>query len=112
MRSGTTSSAWPRTTPWRSGSPKGWPGCLESEPAARSPRRAEAREVDPADVETNIVFFDVTSTLDAPTAVQCLLARGVRIGALGPRTIRGVTHLDVDAAGIDRALAAARELFR
>ena len=51
-------------------------------------------------------------TLDAPTAVQRLLARGVRMGALGPRTVRAVTHLDVDAAGIDRALAAAREIFR
>jgi len=66
-------------------------------------------KVDPADVETKIVLFDVTGTLDAPTAVQRL---GVRMGALGPRTVRAVTHLDVDAAGIDRALAAAREIFR
>jgi len=34
------------------------------------------------------------------------------VGALGLRTVRAVTHLDVDAAGIDRALAAAREIFR
>jgi hypothetical protein len=34
------------------------------------------------------------------------------MGALGPRTVRAVTHLDVDAAGIDRGLAAAREIFR
>ena len=69
-------------------------------------------KVDPAAVETKIVLFDVTGTLDAPTAVQRLLARGVRMGARGPRTVRAVTHLDVDAAGIDRALAAAREIFR
>ena len=69
-------------------------------------------KLDPADVETNIVVFDVTGTLDAPTAVARLLAMGVRMGALGPRSIRAVTHLDVDAAGIDRALSAARQVFK
>jgi len=69
-------------------------------------------KLDPAEVETNIVFFDVTGTVDAPTAVERLLAHGVRMGALGPRTIRAVTHLDVDAAGLDRALVAARQVFR
>jgi threonine aldolase len=67
--------------------------------------------LDPAAVETNIVFFDVTGALDAPAAVDRLLAHGVRVGALGPRTLRAVTHLDVDAAGLDRALAAARQVF-
>jgi len=69
-------------------------------------------KLDPAEIETNIVFFDVTGSLDAPTAVAQLLARGVRMGALGPRTIRAVTHLDVSAAGIERALDAARHVFR
>jgi threonine aldolase len=37
------------------------------------------------------------------------LARaGVKTGALGPRTVRAVTHLDVDAAGVERALDAVR----
>jgi threonine aldolase len=65
-----------------------------------------------ADVETNIVFFDVTGALDAPTAVAQLLDRGIRMGAMGPRTIRAVTHLDVSTSDIDRALAACREVFR
>ena len=69
-------------------------------------------KLDPATVETNLVFFDVTGSIDASTAVQGLLARGVRMGALGPRTIRAVTHLDVTAAAIDKTLAAAREVFR
>ncbi len=57
--------------------------------------------------------------LDTPTTVGHLLARpaehrgrGVGMGALGLRTVRAVTHLDVDAAGIDRAVAAASDLFR
>jgi threonine aldolase len=69
-------------------------------------------KLDPAEVETNIVFFDVTGPLDAPAVVERLLARGVRMGALGTHTIRAVTHLDVSSAGIDLTLAAAREIFR
>jgi threonine aldolase len=67
--------------------------------------------LDPATVETNIVFFELTGDLGAADAVERLLAHGVRMGGLGPRTIRAVTHLDVDAAGIERALAAARVVF-
>ena len=69
-------------------------------------------KLDPADVETNIVVFDVTGPLDAAAAVERLLARGIRMGALGPRTVRAVTHLDVSAAGIVKALEAARHTFR
>jgi threonine aldolase len=65
--------------------------------------------VDPATVETNLVFFELTGRLDAAAFVERLLARGVRMGALGPRTVRAVTHLDVSAAQIERALAAAGE---
>src|SRR2546426_678947 len=65
--------------------------------------------LDPASVETNIVFFETTA--NAAEAVEHMLAHGVRMGALGPHTIRAVTHLDVDAAGIERALAVAREVF-
>jgi threonine aldolase len=69
-------------------------------------------KLDPAKVETNLVFFDVTGALDAPAVVEQLLARGVRMGALGPRTVRAVTHLDVSADGIEQALVAAREVLR
>jgi len=50
-------------------------------------------------VETNIVIFDLAE--DAPTAadiVEWLRADGIQVGAFGPRRIRVVTHLDVDAA--------------
>ena len=66
--------------------------------------------VDPASVETNIVIFDVPG--DAEAAITALLARGVRMGAMGPRTIRAVTHLDVSPAQVERALEAARVVFR
>src|SRR2546423_12689018 len=44
--------------------------------------------IDPTTVETNIVIFELRGTLDAPAAVAALLARGVRMGALGPHTVR------------------------
>jgi len=67
--------------------------------------------IDPATIETNIVFFELTGALPAGAAVERMLARGVRMGALGARTIRAVTHLDVDAAAIERALLVARDVF-
>jgi threonine aldolase len=67
--------------------------------------------LDPATVETNIVIFELRGALDAAAAVAALLARGVRMGAMGPRTVRAVTHLDVDAAQIQRALDAARAVL-
>jgi threonine aldolase len=67
--------------------------------------------LDPATVETNIVIFELTGRLDAAAVVTQLVARGVRMGALGPRTIRAVTHLDVTAEQIERALDAARTVL-
>jgi threonine aldolase len=67
--------------------------------------------LDPKTIDTNIVFFDLTGTLTASVAVERMLARGVRMGALGARTIRAVTHLDVDTGAIERALAVARDVF-
>jgi threonine aldolase len=67
--------------------------------------------LDPASVETNIVLFDVAGDSAEGVAAR-LLERGVRMGALGPRTIRAVTHLDVDADAIDRAVSAAREVLK
>jgi threonine aldolase len=57
-------------------------------------------------VETNIVIFDVPG--NAAEWCSALEAQGVRMGAIGPSTVRAVTHLDVDAAGVERALAAVR----
>jgi threonine aldolase len=65
-------------------------------------------ELDPARVETNIVVFGVA---DAPAFSEALRAHDVWIGALDATTMRAVTHLDVDAAGVERALLAARDVL-
>ena len=67
--------------------------------------------LDPASVETNIVIFELRGALDAAAAVAALLERGVRMGAMGPRTVRAVTHLDVSAAQVERAVEAARAVL-
>ena len=56
--------------------------------------------------ETNIVICPVE---DAPGLTARLAERGVEVSAAGPGRIRMLTHLDVDEAGIGRALAAFRE---
>ncbi|MDH3664936.1 MAG: beta-eliminating lyase-related protein, partial [Alphaproteobacteria bacterium] len=69
--------------------------------------------LDPGLIETNIIFFDLGSS--APTARSVaarLLESGVRIGAMGERRMRAVTHLDVDGAAIDRALSAMADALR
>ena len=57
--------------------------------------------------DTNIVMAEVA---DAPKLVGELWERGIEVTPMAPTRIRCVTHLDVDAAGIERALAAFREV--
>jgi threonine aldolase len=60
--------------------------------------------LDLATVESNIVIFRLAPTLpDAAAIVAAAKAEGVLISALGPRTVRAVTHLDVSAAQCRRA---------
>jgi threonine aldolase len=63
--------------------------------------------LDPASVETNIVIFELDGTVDTKRMLAALLARGVRMAAMGPRTVRAVTHLDVGPQQIEGALEAA-----
>jgi threonine aldolase len=57
--------------------------------------------------DTNIVIAEVE---DAPRIVGELWDRGIEVTPMAPTLIRCVTHLDVDAEGIERALAAFREV--
>lgn len=63
-------------------------------------------------IETNIVYFDVAGTgLSAPAFAARVLEHGVRFGAQTESLLRAVTHLDVDRAGIDKALDAVRTVL-
>jgi threonine aldolase len=61
--------------------------------------------IDPSRVETNIVIFQLE---DAVGTSDELREAGVQLTRMDTRWMRAVTHLDVDRAGIERAL----EIFR
>jgi len=65
--------------------------------------------VDPFACDTNIVYID-TGDRDAEQIAAGLKDRGVLVGPMGARRIRCVTHRDVDADGIARALEAFRSV--
>ncbi len=66
--------------------------------------------VDLAALETNLLFFEVDPKLGT-AAEFCarLRERGVWMLPTGPRTVRAVTHLDVDEGMIGRAIEAVGE---
>jgi threonine aldolase len=69
-------------------------GCARSGVAAMKP-------------QTNIVMLDLQDERLDPAALLASLAeRGVWMTQFGPRRIRAVTHMDVDDAGIERAVSA------
>jgi threonine aldolase len=68
--------------------------------------------IDPATVDTNLVYFDVLGEAwDAEKVCAAVLAHGVRLSAMGVRTVRAVTHLDIAAGDIDVALDALRRVL-
>ncbi|HEY6221633.1 MAG TPA: beta-eliminating lyase-related protein, partial [Candidatus Eisenbacteria bacterium] len=66
--------------------------------------------LDPQEIETNIVIAEIEEPHDRIHAfVAAVVSAGVRLAAFGgPGRFRAVTHLDVDDAGIERAIAAIR----
>ena len=61
--------------------------------------------IDPGDVETNLVYFDVAQTgLSGQDFVGRLMKQGVRAtSSAGPTLIRAVTHLDVSRTDVEEA---------
>jgi len=68
--------------------------------------------IDLESVETNIVYFDVhDATGTAKDLCERLHSAGVWMLPIGPQRVRAVTHLDVDAAGIERAVEVLQEVL-
>ncbi|WP_062479301.1 low-specificity L-threonine aldolase [Variovorax boronicumulans] len=61
---------------------------------------------------TNIVFVDLTGAAQARSSELLASLNQQGILATGLYRLRFVTHLDVDAAGVDRAVAAIRGFFK
>ncbi|APW36441.1 low-specificity L-threonine aldolase [Rhodoferax koreense] len=62
--------------------------------------------------QTNILFVELTGAARERSAELLAHLKAHGVLALGLYQLRFVTHLDVDAAGIDRAIAAVRSFFK
>ena len=77
----------------------------------------KAAEIDLEGVQTNIVIFklrgkDGQSGGDAGAFIAELKQKGVLVSAIGPHSIRFVTHYDVDRAACELAAAIVLEQLR
>jgi threonine aldolase len=69
--------------------------------------------LDPPEVDTNLVWFDVDPDLGSARDVAAALkALGVLVQAAGPQALRACAHLDVSAAQAERAAEAIRKAAR
>ena len=74
----------------------------------------DGAQIDPADVQTNIVIFTVQGDnggRDAPAIVKGLREKGVLASAIGPHAIRLVTHYDVSREDCVRAAEILEQLL-
>jgi len=62
------------------------------------------------DPDTNIVIATLPAKLDQGRVLAGTEAKGVRLWPFGPGRIRAICHLDVDDAGVERAIAVWREV--
>ena len=85
-----------------------------SEDHARARRLAEGLAglpgvvVDLAAVQTNMVYVALA---DAPAFARRMEAAGVRVGALGPQTVRLVTHYEISDDDVTRTLQTAEQVL-
>jgi threonine aldolase len=88
---------------------------LLADAVAAQPRAAE---IDMESVQTNIVIFKLrggkeqNSGGDAAAFTAALKQKDVLVSAIGPHSVRFVTHYDVDRAACEKAAAAVTEQLR
>ena len=69
--------------------------------------------IDPDDVKTNIVYFQVTRKgITAQTLAERLSDQGIRVLPTGPDRLRAVTHYHVTSDDIEFALAVFSRVFK
>ena len=73
----------------------------------------EGISVNPNEIDTNIVFFDVAGlNVSATTFAERMIAKNaIRVGPMGSTLIRAVTHLDISAYDIEETIDAARTVM-
>ena len=71
---------------------------------ARKLQKIPSVSLNPDEIETNIVFFDVVNARRSPAEIIAALKReGLLLSFIGRSTFRAVTHLDIAPDDIDRA---------
>ena len=69
--------------------------------------------IDPGDIKTNIVYFEITrKDLPAIELEKRLKEGGVKISAFGPRRLRAVTHYHITAEDIEFALGVFSKILK
>ena len=69
--------------------------------------------LNPKDVESNIVIFDIAQTgLTPPVLLERFLAHGLRMSPVFPTRLRAVTHLDVSRSQVEEAVQIARKVLQ
>ena len=80
---------------------------------AAAVRDTPGLRLDPPEVETNLVWFEVDPDLmPAPRLAAALKDAGVLVHPAGPTTVRACTHLDVSAPDAEYAADALRRVCR
>ena len=69
-------------------------------------------ELNPAQIKTNIVFFDLSNGMTASDFAKRLAAQGVLIGPSGERRLRAVTHYGIERADIETAIRVIRQAMQ
>jgi threonine aldolase len=68
--------------------------------------------LDPARVQTNIVIFELAPDALTPAEfVTALAAKGVKLGAIGGRRLRAVTHHGIGSDDIEHAISSAQRVL-
>jgi len=73
--------------------------------------RCDAAEIDPTEVQTNIVIFTLRDEGDAAGVVRGLRENGVLASAIGPHAVRLVTHYEVTRKDCERAASVLERLL-
>ena len=69
--------------------------------------------LNPKDVETNIVIFDIAQTgLTPPAMLERFLVHGLRMSPVFPSKLRAVTHLDVSRSQVQEAVQIVRKVLQ
>jgi len=69
--------------------------------------------LDAEKVQTNIIYFDLTSEkITTETLIKHLAGQGIKMLALGPKRLRAVTHYGISTGDIDVTLKALQKIMK